>query len=89
MSEHLRAFARHLIDSREGAPVGVAAIVAVFTNLGNPVPGNTPEEQRATVRELLGADEGLAFNREADTFDTPDAGESAEDFAKRRNKDQS
>ena len=83
MSQHLKDFTRHLINEREGAPVSVATIVSVFTNLGNQIEGATPEDQRATARKLLAADEGLAFNREADTIDTPRDGESAEDFTLR------
>jgi hypothetical protein len=84
MSEHLREFTRHLIDEREGVPVQVATIVAVFTNLGNLIEGKTPAEQRAAARELLKEDKGLAFDEEADTFDTINEGESAEEFEARR-----
>lgn len=72
MSEHLRAFTRHLIENREGAAVSVATVVAVFTNLGNFIEGATPEEQRANARAVLSADEGLVFDKDADTIDTKD-----------------
>ncbi len=84
MSQHLKEFARHLVDERGGHPIPIATLVAVFTNLGNPIDGATPEEQRATARKLIGEDEGLALDAETDVIDTPNDGESAEDFAARR-----
>lgn len=84
MSDHLRAFARHLIEEREGAPVAIATLVAVFTNLGNALPGDTPAHQRTAATEALLEDEGLAVDLAAGTVDTIDEGESAEAFAARR-----
>lgn len=72
MSQHLKDFARHLVDEREGAPVSIATIVAVFTNLGNHLHGRTPEEQRDEARDILKDDEGLVFDKDADTIDTKD-----------------
>lgn len=84
MSEHFKTFTRHLIDEREGAPVSVGTAVAVFTNLGNLLPGNDAEDQRAKARVILDTDEGLAFNKHDDTYDTPNDGETPEQFARRR-----
>jgi len=83
---HLSDFTYHLIENREGTPVEVGTIVSVFTNLGNYLPGSTPAEQRDYARRELMPEKMLAFDAEADTFDTINEGEAPEDFLIRRDK---
>lgn len=84
MSQHLKDFARHLVDEREGAPVAIATVVAVFVNLGNPLPGKDRDEQLRNARAILADDDGLVLDGQADTIDTPNEGESADEFKARR-----
>lgn len=83
---HLSDFTYNLIENREGEPVAVSTIVSVFTNLGNYIPGNTAAEQRDNARRELIESELLAFDAEADTFDTRNDDEAPEDFLLRREK---
>lgn len=63
---HIQAFAKDL-SNRERGPVAISTIVAVFTNLGNPIVGDNPEAQRETARAILRDTEGLVFDAAADT----------------------
>lgn len=67
MSEHLREFAKHLIQ-REGAPVHTSVITAVFLNIGNSVNGATRDEQHQTVRLALTEDDSLQHDEDNGTW---------------------
>lgn len=54
---HLNDFAHHLISTR--GPLTPGMVHAVFTQLGNSVPGATIEDQHAHVENTLKADQRL------------------------------
>lgn len=54
MSEHLIHYAQYLVR-RENGQVELATIVHAFTNLGNPIPGDDPAEQRGYALKLFNA----------------------------------
>jgi hypothetical protein len=82
---HLQAHASELIAKH--GPRTASMIAVSFMNLGNPIPGNTPDEQYEFVAKHVCEDERLAVVADADGFggdwigpkpddkkDTPDAG---------------
>ena len=58
---HLTDFAVHHLQR---GPMTTGAIRAVFTNMGNHVKGDGPDEQDATIEAALAADERVAQHKE-------------------------